>query len=215
MATALGHINALMADTGCTVLLVNHNTKNRKSEKPHDPPELSEISGSGWAESRLVAAVGDSPKLGFRYGAALAVDERRRQRGASPPLGDVVWARIGTNGTLNSTTPATHANGTSKSGRKYVTTRNGNASSMRQQKWAAIPRRPSWIGRASEAKLLMKCGTALIEEGKIVPDGKITKGNNQPYDAFTYRTGIGIGIESNTDAVLAAVGYSPAAPVHQ
>jgi hypothetical protein len=48
---ALMPISDLVEQTGCTIVLVNHNVKHRGPDiGQFDPPELSEISMSGWAE---------------------------------------------------------------------------------------------------------------------------------------------------------------------
>ncbi len=50
MGGILGQVNELMDKTGCTFVLVNHNRKNRGNIGRHAPPELEEISMSGFAE---------------------------------------------------------------------------------------------------------------------------------------------------------------------
>ncbi|HWB11808.1 MAG TPA: AAA family ATPase [Pirellulales bacterium] len=51
MGEALEPITDLIQRTGCSVLLINHNTKGRMNGVGRfDPPDLAEISMSGWAE---------------------------------------------------------------------------------------------------------------------------------------------------------------------
>jgi hypothetical protein len=51
MGDVLENFTRLTKQTGCSIILVNHNAKNRPRHlRPFDPPELSEISMSGFAE---------------------------------------------------------------------------------------------------------------------------------------------------------------------
>ncbi len=51
MGAALEPVTALIQRTGCSLLLLNHSTKGRmKDVGRFDPPDLAEISMSGWAE---------------------------------------------------------------------------------------------------------------------------------------------------------------------
>lgn len=44
-------VTEIIARTGCTIILINHNRKSRSHhQKQDDPPELGEISGSGYCE---------------------------------------------------------------------------------------------------------------------------------------------------------------------
>jgi hypothetical protein len=50
MGRVLLGLTRLIETTGCTIILQNHNRKNRGEVAKHDPPELSEVSMSGFME---------------------------------------------------------------------------------------------------------------------------------------------------------------------